>query len=125
MARNISMSTTGPRINRVLDFSGTPRSRPVFSGDTAHLSTGSRKQGRLMRILIAEDSLTQAVDLRRRLEALGHEVVVAGDGLQAWKLIQARPERLVITDWMMPEMSGLELCRKIRTELSSRYIYTI
>ena len=33
-----------------------------------------------MRILIAEDSLTQAVDLRRRLEAMGHEVAVAGDG---------------------------------------------
>ena len=78
-----------------------------------------------MRILIAEDSLTQAVDLRRRLEAMGHEVVVAGDGLQAWKLIQARPERLVITDWMMPEMNGLELCRKIRGELTSRYVYTI
>jgi two-component system cell cycle response regulator len=78
-----------------------------------------------MRILIAEDSLTQAVDLRRRLESLGHEVVPATDGLQAWRLIQTRSERLLITDWMMPEMSGLELCRKIRTELSSRYVYTI
>ena len=78
-----------------------------------------------MRILIAEDSLTQAVDLRRRLEAMGHEVAVTGNGLQAWKQIQARPERLLITDWMMPEMSGLELCRKIRTELSSRYVYMI
>jgi sigma-B regulation protein RsbU (phosphoserine phosphatase) len=74
-----------------------------------------------MRILIAEDSLTQSVDLRRRLEAMGHEVVAA-DGLQAWKLLQARPERLVITDWMMPEMSGLDLCRKIRSELASKYV---
>jgi two-component system chemotaxis response regulator CheY len=78
-----------------------------------------------MRILIAEDSLTQAVDLRRRLEAMGHEVVVANDGLKAWKHLQSRPERLVITDWMMPEMSGLDLCRKIRAELSSKYVYTI
>jgi two-component system chemotaxis response regulator CheY len=78
-----------------------------------------------MRILIAEDSLTQAVDLRRRLEALGHEVVAAADGLQAWKHLRSRPERLVITDWMMPEMSGLDLCRKIRSELSSKYVYTI
>ena len=78
-----------------------------------------------MRILIAEDSQTQAVDLRRRLEAMGHEVVVTGDGLQAWKQLQARPERLVITDWMMPEMNGLELCRKIRAELTSRYVYII
>jgi DNA-binding response OmpR family regulator len=78
-----------------------------------------------MRILITEDSLTQSVNLRRRLEAMGHEVVAAADGLQAWKLLQARPERLVITDWMMPEMSGLDLCRKIRTELASKYVYTI
>jgi two-component system chemotaxis response regulator CheY len=78
-----------------------------------------------MRILIAEDSLTQAVDLRRRLEAMGHEVVVANDGLKAWTHLQARPERLVITDWMMPEMSGLDLCRKIRAEPGPKYVYTI
>lgn len=78
-----------------------------------------------MRILIAEDSQTQAVDLRRRLEAAGHTVVVAADGLQAWNLLRARPEPLVISDWMMPELNGLELCRKIRAEISSPYIYFI
>ncbi len=78
-----------------------------------------------MRILIAEDSLTQAVDLRRRLEALGHEVIVANDGLQAWNLLQKNPERLVILDWMMPEMNGLDLCRKIRADQKSNYTYII
>jgi two-component system, cell cycle response regulator len=78
-----------------------------------------------MRILIAEDSLTQAVDLRRRLEALGHDVVVTATGAQAWSHLQTKPERLVISDWMMPEMSGLELCRKIRAEITSRYVYVI
>ena len=77
-----------------------------------------------MRILIAEDSQTQAVDLRRRLEAMGHEVVVTSSGLEAWNHLRARPERLVITDWMMPEMNGLELCRKIRGETGSPYVYT-
>ena len=43
-----------------------------------------------MRILIAEDSLTQAIDLRMRLESLGHEVAVSGDGQQALKLMQSR-----------------------------------
>ncbi|HKM56036.1 MAG TPA: response regulator [Isosphaeraceae bacterium] len=76
-----------------------------------------------MRILIAEDSQTQAVDLRRRLEAMGHEVVVTFNGLDAWKHLQSRPEPLVILDWMMPEMNGLELCRKIRGELKSSYVY--
>jgi two-component system cell cycle response regulator len=78
-----------------------------------------------MRILIAEDSQTQAVDLRRRLEAMGHEVVVTANGLEAWNQLRKRPERLVISDWMMPEMSGLELCRKIRSEIKSAYIYVI
>ena len=78
-----------------------------------------------MRILIAEDSQTQAVDLRRRLEAMGHEVVVTADGLQAWNQLRNRPERLVILDWMMPIMNGLDLCRKIRAEIKSTYIYVI
>ncbi len=78
-----------------------------------------------MRILIAEDSQTQAVDLRRRLEAMGHEVVVTTDGMQAWNQLQNRPERLVILDWMMPVMNGLDLCRKIRAEIKSTYIYVI
>jgi two-component system cell cycle response regulator len=78
-----------------------------------------------MRILIAEDSLTQAVDLRRRLEALGHEVVVTATGVEAWSHLQTKAERLVISDWMMPEMNGLELCRKIRAEITSRYVYVI
>ena len=47
---------------------------------------------------------------------MGHEVVVTADGLQAWNQLRDRPERLVILDWMMPVMSGLELCRKIRAE---------
>jgi diguanylate cyclase (GGDEF)-like protein len=78
-----------------------------------------------MRILIAEDSITQAVDLRRRLEAMGHDVVVTATGAQAWSHLQTKAERLVISDWMMPEMSGLELCRKIRAEITSRYVYVI
>jgi sigma-B regulation protein RsbU (phosphoserine phosphatase) len=78
-----------------------------------------------MRILIAEDSQTQALDLRRRLEAMGHDVVVTADGLQAWNQLWDRPERLVILDWMMPVMNGLDLCRKIRDEIKSTYIYVI
>lgn len=78
-----------------------------------------------MRILIAEDSQTQAVDLRRRLEAMGHEVVVTADGMQAWNRLRDRPERLVILDWMMPLMNGLDLCRRIRAEIRSTYTYVI
>ena len=78
-----------------------------------------------MTILIAEDSQTQAVDLRRRLESLGHEVVVTMDGKQAWNHLCQKPERLVILDWMMPGMNGLDLCRKIRSEVKASYTYII
>ncbi len=78
-----------------------------------------------MRILIAEDSQTQAVDLRRRLESLGHEVIVTTDGHQASNQLCQRPERLVILDWMMPAMNGLEVCRKIRSEIKASYTYII
>ncbi len=78
-----------------------------------------------MRILIAEDSQTQAVDLRRRLEAMGHEVIVTVDGEQAWHQLLRRPERLLILDWMMPVMNGLDLCRRIRSEIKTTYTYII
>jgi len=56
---------------------------------------------------------------------MGHQVVVTADGLQAWNQLRDRPERLVILDWLMPVMNGLDLCRKIRAEIKSTYIYVI
>ncbi|MGC8640159.1 MAG: response regulator [Isosphaeraceae bacterium] len=78
-----------------------------------------------MRILIAEDSRTQAVDLRRKLEALGHEVTVTYDGKQAWDSLQARPCPVAILDWLMPELSGVDLCRNIRADQDLAYVYLI
>lgn len=67
-----------------------------------------------MKILIAEDQPPAALFLRRTLERMGHEPVVAVDGEQAWGLIQEAPTPLLISDWMMPRLDGLELCRRIR-----------
>ena len=78
-----------------------------------------------MRILIAEDSRTQAVDLRRKLESLGHEVTVAYDGKQAWEHLQAKPVPVAILDWIMPEMNGIDLCRTVRGEKNLPYVYLI
>ena len=78
-----------------------------------------------MRILIAEDSRTQAVDLRRRLESLGHEVTVAYDGKQAWDLLHSKPVPVAILDWLMPEMNGVDLCRMIRGDSELPYVHLI
>ena len=78
-----------------------------------------------MRILIAEDQLTSALFLRRTLERLGHEVIVATDGTEAWRMVQDDAVSVVISDWMMPGMDGLELCRRIRIRAGLRYTYII
>lgn len=67
-----------------------------------------------MRILIAEDDRAAQVLLRATLQRLGHEVVVVDDGQAALEALEREAFPLVISDWMMPRLSGLELCRAVR-----------
>jgi two-component system chemotaxis response regulator CheY len=78
-----------------------------------------------MRVLIVEDDPMSALVLRRTLEAMGHTTLAACDGLEAWELIQHEEIRLVISDWMMPRMDGLELCRRIRARHDRVYTYVV
>lgn len=79
--------------------------------------------GGTMRVLIAEDNAVALKVLERNLKALNYEVVAAHDGLQAWQAFQAELTPIVITDWEMPHMSGLDLCRAIRQHTTDRYVY--
>jgi signal transduction histidine kinase len=78
-----------------------------------------------MEILIAEDDYISRNLLKRMLTDMGHQVVETENGRQAWALLRKRPIRLLVTDWMMPEMDGLELCRNIRNTTFDEYIYVI
>jgi diguanylate cyclase (GGDEF)-like protein len=78
-----------------------------------------------MKILIAEDQPTAALLLKRFLERMGNEVCVAADGREAWNVLQEVHIPLVITDWMMPHMDGLELCQRIRKSGREDYTYVI
>ena len=78
-----------------------------------------------MRILIAEDAPVSQRLLLRSLQKWGHEVVAASDGAEAWQRFLAEDFRFVISDWMMPEMDGVELIRRIRACERSGYVYTI
>lgn len=78
-----------------------------------------------MKILVAEDEGIPRQLLQFQLEQWGHTVVSASDGRQAWDLLQTQDCQLVITDWEMPEMSGIELIRKIREADRASYIYVI
>ena len=78
-----------------------------------------------MDILIAEDQAASALYLHRLLERLGHEVIIATDGLQAWEMLQAGRFPVIISDWVMPLMDGIELCQKIRARENAPYTYII
>lgn len=78
-----------------------------------------------MRVLIAEDDRVSALLLQRTLERMEHAVTVSTDGRDAWKAYQDNPFSLVISDWMMPGMDGLELCRNIRQSGADSYTYVI
>jgi DNA-binding response OmpR family regulator len=67
-----------------------------------------------MRIYVVEDEPITAKIITSVLAGAGHEVQMFEDGEKAWAAFDADPVPLVVTDWMMPRMSGLELCRKIR-----------
>lgn len=78
-----------------------------------------------MRILIADDDPPSRRLLKVHLLAKGREVVEAEDGLTARDLWQREHFRMVITDWMMPDLTGLDLIRFIRSDPQPGYTYTI
>lgn len=78
-----------------------------------------------MKILIAEDEGIPRQLLQFQLEQWGHTVVSVSNGRQAWDFLQTQDCQLVITDWEMPEMSGIELIRKIREADRASYVYVI
>lgn len=79
-----------------------------------------------MKILIADDEAVARRILEKSLQRWGYEVVVASDGLEASQLLRM-PDRpnLVLLDWMMPGLNGLELCREIRTINRDSYTYIL
>jgi sigma-B regulation protein RsbU (phosphoserine phosphatase) len=78
-----------------------------------------------MKILLAEDSAASRFLLQRAVEELGHECVVAEDGVQAWERYQQEGAEVVISDWIMPGLDGDELCRRIRADGDGPYTYFV
>ena len=78
-----------------------------------------------MNILIAEDDPVTLKLLASCLAAWGYTVHRASDGSQAWEIIEDTTIDIVVSDWVMPGLDGLELCRRIRDRHESGYIYLI
>jgi len=77
-----------------------------------------------MKILAVEDDPVALTVLEDTLISLGHEVVLASDGESAWKLLHDQNCRIIVCDWNMPELDGLELCKRIRSQPGD-YVYFI
>jgi sigma-B regulation protein RsbU (phosphoserine phosphatase) len=68
-----------------------------------------------MKVLIAEDDEVSRIVLSRMLQKWGHEVVATLDGRSAYEILEGEDAPgIAILDWMMPEMDGLEVCRRLR-----------
>jgi len=78
-----------------------------------------------MRILIAEDERITRMTLARQLQAWRHEVTAAEDGQQACELFRAGEFDIVITDWEMPRLSGVDFVKCVRQESRGAYVYVI
>ena len=76
-------------------------------------------------VLIAEDNPISRRLLEKILIKTGHEVVSVDNGYRAFDLFNERFFPIIITDWMMPAMSGLELCKAIRKRKNEGYVYIV
>jgi len=78
-----------------------------------------------MKVLIAEDDRDSRELLAWMLEKLGYQVVSTTNGKEAWDAYRKGRFRIVISDVLMPEVDGLELCRRIRQHKQSKYTYIV
>src|SRR5437868_13841480 len=73
-------------------------------------------------VLIAEDESALTTLLRYNLEREGYRVVTAADGEEALLLAEEEKPDLVILDWMLPQLSGIEVCRRLRQRQETRNV---
>jgi DNA-binding response OmpR family regulator len=78
--------------------------------------------GKAMRILVVDDDAITRDAIAETLRQERYEVLTAANGRKALKILAKRKCRLVVTDWMMPEVNGINLCRAIRNADIEAYV---
>jgi sigma-B regulation protein RsbU (phosphoserine phosphatase) len=78
-----------------------------------------------VKVLVVDDSATSRMVLRIAVEGLGHQCVLAKDGNDGWGAFQREEPEAVISDWVMPGMDGITLCRQIREDTEAPYTYFV
>ncbi len=75
------------------------------------------------RVLVVDDDRFAVRLIERTLENAGYEVLTAGDGVEGLRVLQDEGAQIIVSDWMMPAMDGLDFCRAIRSNESLGFIY--
>src|SRR5438067_4124093 len=79
-----------------------------------------------MNVLIAEDDRVTGEILGRTLQRWGHDTTIVSNGAQAWEHLRAASApTLAVLDWMMPELDGPDVCRRVRAELPDAHMYLL
>src|SRR4030095_3600037 len=116
-ARGCGVAVAGERGGRLRVQTGD-RPRAVRRADPTLDRRGGRvKSNGDIKVLVFEDDPFYQRILQKRLTSEGYQVLTAADGRDGMKAIVAQEPDLVISDWMMPEVDGLELCQSVKTGL--------
>lgn len=84
---------------------------------------GTKTDGIQLRILLVEDDRAIQLLYKTLLERAGHIVTTANNGLQAMECVKKSAPQLIISDWIMPEMNGIEFCKELRKNPDWNRIY--
>lgn len=102
-----------------------PDPAPDGSTESVHDRLAAAVVPKRRRVLAVEDDAVSARILATILKQLGYDVLTASNGEEAWRLFEAEPTRLIVSDWMMPDTDGLTLCERVRARWNTPYTYFI
>jgi two-component system cell cycle response regulator len=88
--------------------------RSNFSGQTPTALPAALREQRPLNVIVADRDERARRLLAAAVRCLGHACRVASDGLEAWRLYQDDPAHVILSDWNLPGMDGIDLCRRVR-----------
>ncbi len=109
-----------PATDKIFD---DPARQLISCVRTRDSQPGTREK--TMKILLVDDDKVTLSLLEKSLRSQGHLIVSVSDGSQAWETVRKEHFDIVISDWLMPEIDGIELCKRIRGAGLDHYIYLI
>jgi len=78
-----------------------------------------------MKVLIVDDDPVVRFLVEATLQSLGHNVLCCEDGDRAWQTLQGFNPQIIVSDWMMPGINGMELCRRLRDQQGPPFFFIL